>query len=210
MSAFQSCISSFPAIFILRRAESEGLERIVELLWDAGARLVEITLNTPNALAILEKLSGQCPQGCLLGAGTVRTVQEVKDAASVGVSFIVSPIADPALIDTTKELGLHSVPGAWSPSEVWQSWQRGADLIKVFPAQSPSYIAQLRGPFSEVPLAAVGGVRLTTAADFFAAGATAVGVGRNLLGIPETGEYEDSRIVASVKDLARVCPGAQV
>ena len=114
-----------------------------------------------------------------VGAGTVLTVDEVRAAHDAGASFIVSPDTDPDVIAETKRLGMASIPGAMTPSEIKRAWMAGADIVKLFPADDLGYhyIQNLRGPLPHIPLMATGGVNPETIPEFLSRGIVAVGTG---------------------------------
>lgn len=113
----------------------------------------------------------------IVGAGTVMTADQVRAAYDVGASYIVAPNTDPAVIETTKKLGMLSSPGALTPTEVVTAYQLGGDIVKLFPAGDLGfgYIKNLRGPLNYIPLMATGGVNPNNISDFFAAGIQVVG-----------------------------------
>ena len=118
-----------------------------------------------------------------VGAGTVLTCAGVDAAAAAGAEYILAPNMRPAVIHRAKEKGLLALPGAYTPTEIEEAWCEGADIVKVFPADSLgiSYFKALRGPLPHIPLAAVGGVSVENVGSFLAAGAVVCGIGSNLV-----------------------------
>ena len=114
-----------------------------------------------------------------IGAGTVLSVEEVHAAHEAGASFIVSPDTDPDVIAETKRLGMASIPGAMTPSEIKKAYALGADIVKLFPADDLGYhyIQNLKGPLPHIPLMATGGVNPETIPEFLSRGILAVGTG---------------------------------
>jgi len=114
-----------------------------------------------------------------IGAGTVLSVEEVRAAHEAGAEFVVSPDTDPAVIAETKRLGMTSIPGAMTPSEIKRAWNAGADIVKLFPADDLGYhyIQNLKGPLPHIPLMATGGVNPDTIPEFLNRGILAVGTG---------------------------------
>ena len=114
-----------------------------------------------------------------IGAGTVLSVAEVRAAHDAGAEFIVSPDSDPEVIAETKRLGMASIPGAMTPSEIKRAWALGADVVKLFPADDLGYhyIQNLKGPLPHIPLMATGGVNPDTISEFLSRGILAVGTG---------------------------------
>ena len=161
-------------IAVLRRVPD--VDRVVDELAAAGVGVVEVTLDDPDAVAVIERLRGRGDVSVL--AGTVRSVEDVETAALAGAEACVSPAFSGAVLARCGELGLPAVPGALTPTEVEAAWRAGAPLVKLFPARAhgPEYVADLLKPLPDVPLLCTGGVTAGNAAAFLAAGAAAVGV----------------------------------
>ncbi len=170
-------------IAVLRRVPPERLDLIVDILGQAGVRLAEVTWDSSDAPRLLRRAVARSNGSIVWGAGTVITVSQVQAASDAGAAFIVSPSLVPDVVRATREAGLYSVPGAFSPSEILNAHQMGADLVKVFPAATlgPAYFSELSGPFPDVPLAAVGGITPGNAAAYLRAGARAVAAGSALV-----------------------------
>ncbi|MDA1274989.1 MAG: bifunctional 4-hydroxy-2-oxoglutarate aldolase/2-dehydro-3-deoxy-phosphogluconate aldolase [Verrucomicrobia bacterium] len=167
------------------RGDFGGREaEIACVLFDAGVTAVEVTLNSPDALGTIRRIEELCGDHMAIGAGTVMSPDDVRAAADSGAQFIVSPNRDRSVIETTKRLNLASFPGCFTPSEIVEALDAGADAAKVFPALSlgPAFIKALRGPLEHARLVPTGGVTPAAARDYFAAGAWAVGVGSELVG----------------------------
>ncbi len=171
-------------IAILRGDFSGREEEIVSAMREGGLTAVEVTLNSPDALSGIRRLSERFGFDMAVGAGTVMTVDEVKRAADAGASFIVSPNRDVSVIEATKRLNLVSLPGCFTTSEVVEALNAGADAVKLFPATSlgPGFVKALAGPLPRVRTVPTGGVTAELAREYFAAGAWAIGTGSDLLG----------------------------
>lgn len=176
-------------VAILRGSFGGREMEIVEVLAGAGIGAVEVTLNSPGALRTIAALAAHFGNRLAVGAGTVLTAQEVERVADAGGRFIVSPNRDAAVIARTRELGLVSLPGCFTPSEIVEALQAGADAIKLFPAQplGPQFLRAIHGPLPGTRLVPTGGVTPERAREYFEAGAWAVGVGSELLGQDYTG-----------------------
>lgn len=174
-------------ITIIRGLNLEDTSSVVEAMRDGGLHLVEVTFNQtadPSVTAnIIKTLNRRFNGQMLFGAGTVMTMEQLHAACEAGAAFILSPNTDPSIIKETKRLGLISIPGAYTPTEVALSYSMGADIVKVFPSDTagPGYIKALRGPMPHIPLSAVGGVNLNNIKDFFLAGVCSVGIGSNIV-----------------------------
>jgi 2-dehydro-3-deoxyphosphogluconate aldolase / (4S)-4-hydroxy-2-oxoglutarate aldolase len=169
-------------VAIIRGAEPSDVKKIVTALLDGGIRVLEITLNSPGALTVIEELSEQADQRLLIGAGTVLDAAAAADAIAAGAKFIISPFFDPAIVAATKRFGAVSIPGAFTATEIFAAFKNGGDIIKVFPASVGSqYIRDIRGPFPHIPLMPTGGINLQNIQQYLQAGAVAVGIGSALV-----------------------------
>ena len=145
-----------------------------------GFRLVEFTLTTPNALGLIEEFARD--ENLLVGAGTVLTVGQVRDAAAAGAKFLVSPVCDPAVIAATAALDVVSVPGTFTATEMVTADLCGADLLKLFPAPADvaGYVMSILGPLPDLRIFPTAGVTPENFAQVLAAGAFGVGFTRTL------------------------------
>lgn len=186
-SPIADLIRSTRLIAILRRIEPQRrLLELVASLADEGVRVFEVTFDAPSAaddlVALRERLASVAGDG-IVGAGTVRTLETLKQATEAGATFVVGPDLDPSIVDGALERGVPVIPGAYSPTEIAQAWERGATFVKLFPASSlgPSHVRELRGPFPDIELIATGGIDAASARAFLDAGCVAVGVGGALV-----------------------------
>ncbi len=166
-------------VAILRGFSEAQAVFAAEVFAQSGIQAVEVTFNSENAPTILTTLVSKLGDKMIIGAGTVMSCEEVRAAKDAGASFILSPHCDKEVIEETKRLNLFSVPGAFTATEIVHSMRSGADMVKIFPAGrlGPQYIKDLRGPFDNVPMMAVGAVNLSNCHDFFHAGVNSVGLG---------------------------------
>jgi 2-dehydro-3-deoxyphosphogluconate aldolase / (4S)-4-hydroxy-2-oxoglutarate aldolase len=171
-------------IAIMRGDFGGGEQEIVAAIVEAGITAVEVTLNSPNAIDAIERLAERFGNNTAVGAGTVLSSGDVERVAGVGGQFIVSPNRDLKVIETTKRLGLASFPGCFTPSEIVEAIDAGADAVKLFPAVSlgVNFVKALRGPFPDLRVVPTGGVTPDAAREYLAAGAWAVGAGSELIG----------------------------
>jgi Entner-Doudoroff aldolase len=171
-------------VAILRGDFSGREEEIVNALVEAGITAVEVTLNSPGAFDSIKRLAATFGSRVAVGAGTVLRSDEVQRAANAGASFIVSPNCDRSVIEATKRPGLVSLPGCFTPSEIVEALDAGADAVKLFPAQclGADFIKAMRGPLPHVRMVPTGGVTPEAARSYIAAGAWALGVGSELIG----------------------------
>ena len=176
-------------IAIVRGADEEQALMAARALYEGGIALVEVTFNQKapetfaNTVAAIKAIGQQLDDKVLVGAGTVTSVEQVQIAADAGAKYIISPDTDVDVIKKTRELGLVSLPGAYTPSEAKRAYNAGADFVKLFPCvgDAPSYIKAVCAPLNHIKFLAVGGVNEENAKDFFKAGAVGIGVGSNLV-----------------------------
>jgi 2-dehydro-3-deoxyphosphogluconate aldolase / (4S)-4-hydroxy-2-oxoglutarate aldolase len=167
------------------RAESADIAMaVVEALMEASLTVAEITMTVPNAIDAIDAIEKRFGDAILVGAGTVTDAHTARRAIDAGAEFVVSPCLVVEVIDAARGEDVAVLPGALTPTEIFEGFRRGADMVKVFPAQNvggASYLRALRGPFPDIPLVPTGGVTLDNIGDLFAAGAAAVGVGSELV-----------------------------
>ena len=169
-------------VAIVRGVRPDAVPDIAAALHAGGIRLLEITLNSPDALAVIRNLSVRMGDRLLVGAGTVLDAAEAQAAIDAGARFIISPALDIPTIQVTRQLQAVSIPGAFTATEILTAYRNGADIIKVFPASvGAGYFRDLRGPLPHIPLMPTGGVSLENISDFHKAGAVAFGIGSALV-----------------------------
>ncbi|GGA98607.1 bifunctional 4-hydroxy-2-oxoglutarate aldolase/2-dehydro-3-deoxy-phosphogluconate aldolase [Puia dinghuensis] len=169
-------------VAILRGCDPDHILPIAQALYDGGIRLLEITLNSRDALKAIEETSAKFSDKLLIGAGTVLSPGEAEAAIAAGARFILSPSLDLPTIERTLELGAVSIPGAFTATEILTAYRNGAGMVKVFPASvGPAYFRDLRGPFPHIPLMPTGGVNLGNIRQFQKARAAAFGIGSALV-----------------------------
>jgi 2-dehydro-3-deoxyphosphogluconate aldolase / (4S)-4-hydroxy-2-oxoglutarate aldolase len=170
-------------IAVIRMSDAARIFEVAEALRRGGVNILEITMTVPGALDVIQKLAAAKPEGVLVGAGTVFDADTAAAAIWSGADFVVSPIADPGMIAACRTHNTFVAPGAFTPSEIAAAWDRGADVVKVFPATSlgPQFFRDMRGPFPQIKLMPTGGVTVENARSFIEAGAFAVGLGTALV-----------------------------
>ena len=176
MKTIDRLLSEKMMTLVRSNSQSEG-QALADALVEAGVKVIEITLTTPGAHKIIEQLLKN--KDLLVGAGTVRTVKEVKKMEDIGVSFIVSPNTNEDVIAATKKLNLVSMPGVSTPSEVAIAEESGADILKLFPATilGPDHLKMLREPCPGNRWCPTAGITLESSPKWFEAGADLVGLG---------------------------------
>ncbi len=202
-----SIFDEAPIVAIIRRPKIDPV-RCIKNLFEAGIRLVEVTMDTPGAVEILSSLRSDVPSNALLGAGTVTDMTRARAALAAGASFLVTPNLNFDLIRFALDHDLPIMPGAMTPTEIYNAAAAGADCVKVFPANTlgPTYFRELRGPFTDILLMATGGVNLENAREFVQSGADALGIGSSL--IPKSDD-ELSRCAAAAREFLRIAREAR-
>ncbi len=182
--AARASIEAGGIIAILRGDFAARIVQVGEALLGGGITTIEMTLNSPGALAAISQLREALGGRALIGAGTVMTPDEAGAALAHGAQFVVAPDSNPEVVAACRAKDCAMIPGAMTATEVAAAWRMGATMVKVFPAGSlgPGYLRALRGPLPHIPLVPTGGMELENVAGFIEAGAAAVGVGGPLVG----------------------------
>ena len=194
---FAAAMHHLPLVAILRGVRPDEAVAIGRALLDAGWRLIEVPLNSPEPLRSIEALVQALPEA-LVGAGTVLTPAAVRDVHAAGGRMIVAPNFDAAVVRESVRLGMVSLPGVMSPTEVFAALAAGAAALKLFPAEAigPAVVKALRAVLDPtVRVLPVGGITPTNIADYRAAGASGFGIGSSL--------YKPGMTVAQVAVQAR-------
>jgi 2-dehydro-3-deoxyphosphogluconate aldolase/(4S)-4-hydroxy-2-oxoglutarate aldolase len=167
---------------VIRGPSPELTVQMVEALVKGGVKGIEITYSTPNAEEVVKRLAAKFGDSIVLGMGTLTKPEQAESAKAAGASFLVSPICEPELVKAMIATGLLTMAGALTPTEVYQAYSLGTDVVKIFPGSlgGPAYVKALKGPFPYIPMMPTGGVNAGNAADWFAAGVVAVGAGSEL------------------------------
>jgi 2-dehydro-3-deoxyphosphogluconate aldolase/(4S)-4-hydroxy-2-oxoglutarate aldolase len=183
-------------VAVLRRVPE--VDSVVEGLLAGGIRIIEITLDSDDALATIEQLRARGDLTVL--AGTVRTPEEAEAAVAAGAEVCVAPALVPEMVERCRGLGVPAVPGALTPSELEAARALGAELVKLFPGSlvGPGYVRDVLAPLTGVELIVSGGVDLSNARAFIEAGAVAVGVGSALTSVADV-ETQARKLVAAAR-----------
>jgi 2-dehydro-3-deoxyphosphogluconate aldolase / (4S)-4-hydroxy-2-oxoglutarate aldolase len=167
----------------IRVSTAEDAHFAAECVTLGGIPIVEITMTVPDAIKLISHLVKYHPK-MLVGAGTVLDLESAQKCVDAGASYLTSPAFDAKIVEFAAKQEIAVFPGALTPSEISAAWSAGADFVKVFPCAAvggDAYIRALRAPFPQIPIIAAGGVNQQTAANFILAGATAIGVGSELI-----------------------------
>lgn len=191
-------IAIVPAI---RVSSGEDAHFAAEAVTHAGISIVEITMTVPGAVELISHLVRSDPK-VIVGAGTVLDTDTARLCVNAGASFLTAPSFDPLIVEFAAKENIVVLPGAMTPTEVVTAWKAGADFVKVFPCGpigGDKYIKALHASLPQIPLIAAGGVNQQTAANFILSGATAIGIGTELIPTEAIERRQSDRI----RELAR-------
>jgi 2-dehydro-3-deoxyphosphogluconate aldolase/(4S)-4-hydroxy-2-oxoglutarate aldolase len=187
---------------VLRAPTAEDAFAIAEVLCKAGLKALEITLTVPGAVDVIGKLVKRFGKDLLVGAGTVMDAKAAAACIDAGACFIISPSSEMDVIAHCNQAGVAVLPGALTPTEIVKAWRAGADMVKVFPCSAvggASYLKAIKAPLPHIELVPTGGVSLETAASFIKAGASALGVGGDLVDVEAIRSGRGAEIAAKAK-----------
>jgi 2-dehydro-3-deoxyphosphogluconate aldolase/(4S)-4-hydroxy-2-oxoglutarate aldolase len=194
-------IKTLGLLAVIRGPSADLTVDMVSALVEGGVKGIEITYSTPNAEEVVAALDKKFGDEILLGMGTLTDPAQTGAARAAGAKFIVSPICEKELVCAMVDSGLVAMAGALTPTEIFQAYRMGVDVVKIFPGSlaGPSYVKALKGPFPYIPLMPTGGVSAANAADWFAAGVIAVGAGSELCPpqLAKEGKFAEIRKLAA-------------
>lgn len=199
-------ITEHKIIAIVRGLSKEKIVPTAQALYDGGIRLIEVTFNQSSKTTVedtansIKSICEKFGEKICVGAGTVLTIEQVEAAFNAGAKYLISPNTDVNIIAACKRIGLVSIPGALTPSEVMLAYNSGADLVKLFPAGSLGfdYIRAILAPLNHIPMLAVGGIDEQNIKEFIDIGMSGVGVGSNIVknNLINEGKFDDIKILA--------------
>jgi 2-dehydro-3-deoxyphosphogluconate aldolase / (4S)-4-hydroxy-2-oxoglutarate aldolase len=179
----QARIEEIGIVPAVRLSSAEDARFATEAISHGGIPIVEITMTVPGAIDVISDLARNSPE-LIVGAGTLFDTETARRCLDAGATFLTSPGFDLAIVEFARKESVVVLAGALTPTEVTMAWKAGCDFVKVFPCSQvggDSYIKALKRPFPQVRLIAAGGVNQQTAANFILAGASAIGVGGELV-----------------------------
>ena len=174
--------NKMPVVGIIRNLTVDEIDFVLPIYKDAGFTTIEITLNTPEALSVIGSLANQYDGTLNVGAGTVCTLDDLAAALDAGANFIVTPIFKSEVVKKCVSLQVPIFPGAFSPTEIYEAWELGASMVKLYPASvvGPAYVSAVLAPLNKVKLMPTGGIHLSNMLAFMKAGAASLGIGSEL------------------------------
>ena len=169
-------------IAIIRAESPDGLLDCAKALAAGGLTSIELTMTTPGAIKMLERVSAEMPD-FVWGLGTVLDTETARAGILAGASFIVTPALRPDVIELSRRYSVPVFAGALTPTEIIAAWEAGADAVKIFPAEffGPAYIKSVKAPFPQIEVVPTGGVNPETIGEFLKAGAMAAAAGSALV-----------------------------
>jgi len=179
VAALEAC----GVVAVIRLKDAGALGAVVDALATGGVHALEVTMTVPGAIELIREISPTLPPDVVLGAGTVLDAETAQAAIEAGARYVVSPVFREEVLRVCHRFDVAALPGCFTPTEILEAWEAGADVVKVFPATAlgPGYFRDLRGPFPNLRLMPTGGVSLANAGDWIRAGAVAIGVGTALV-----------------------------
>ena len=200
-------IRDIGVIPVVRAKSADEAIKAIDAIREGGISILEITMTVPGAIGVIEEVSKRYGNEAVVGAGTVLDGETARACILAGARFVVSPSLNLETIEVCRRYGIAVMPGALTPTEVVQAWSAGADFVKVFPAGAvggASYIRSLKAPLPQIELVPTGGVSLKTAADFIKAGASALGVGADLVDVQAIREGNQSVVTERAREFVRI------
>ncbi|MCD8511693.1 MAG: bifunctional 4-hydroxy-2-oxoglutarate aldolase/2-dehydro-3-deoxy-phosphogluconate aldolase [Bacillus sp. (in: Bacteria)] len=170
-------------VAVIRKVDRDKVMSVIEALIEGGITGIEITLDSDDALGAIKEAKEKFAGRAGVGAGTVLSGEQAQAAIDAGADFIFAPTLSKETIEVTKRHGKIAIPGVFTPTEMQQAYEWGADMVKVFPASvvGPQFVKDVKGPLGHIPIVVTGGIGVDNFKDFLNAGAVAVGVGGSLL-----------------------------
>lgn len=197
---------------VIRATSSDEAMRVIDAIKAGGVSTMEITMTVPGAVRVMEEVAARFGSEVLVGAGTVLDAETARVCILAGAQFIISPALNLETVALCKRYGVTVMPGALTPTEVVQAWTAGADFVKVFPAGAlggANYIKSLKAPLPQIQIIPTGGVSLKTAADFIKAGASALGVGADLVDLKALSEGQSNLITERARQYVEIVEEAR-
>ncbi|MFC4102376.1 bifunctional 4-hydroxy-2-oxoglutarate aldolase/2-dehydro-3-deoxy-phosphogluconate aldolase [Paenibacillus xanthanilyticus] len=196
-------------VAIFRGVEDRYADDAARALIDGGIGMMEITMNTAGATGLISRWREKFGGEAAIGAGTVLDLDMAKEAVAAGAQYLISPNLDEAVVVYGNEQGVPVWPGCMTPTEIVRAWKAGAEAVKIFPMASlgVKYLAEIRAPLDRIPMIATGGVDLDNIADYFKAGACAVGMGSKLVNLTWAREGKFDLLTARAKQFAEAARG---
>lgn len=200
-----------PIVAVVRNVKEDKALHIIESLINGGINNIEITFGETSPANVIQEAKKRFKEDVLIGAGTVTTTEQVKIAADAGSEFIFSPIFKEEVVEETLNNNIISIPGCFSPSEIYNAYSMGADIVKVFPANTlgANFIKDIKAPMPYLNIIPTGGINKDNMAEYIHAGAIAVGLGSSLLDKKLLEEENYTELTNYAKELISIAKSAK-
>jgi 2-dehydro-3-deoxyphosphogluconate aldolase / (4S)-4-hydroxy-2-oxoglutarate aldolase len=200
-SAVVRAIEESGVVAIIRMQEAAKVPNVVRALTAGGVRALEITMTVPGAIDAIRSVSATLADDGLIGAGTVCDPETAAAVIDAGAQFVVAPVFDPDTIRACHERDVPIMPGCFTPTEMFNAWRLGADIIKVFPATrlGPTFLKDVRAPLPQLKMVPTGGVTPENVGEWIQAGAVAVALGSALVDTKAIAANDFARIEAAAR-----------
>lgn len=204
MSKMLDRLKEEKVVAIFRSIEDRYADNAAKALLEGGISLIEVTMNTEGAAGMISRWREQFGEKAGIGAGTVIDLAAAKEAVAAGAQYLISPNLDEEVVEYGYSNDVPVWPGVMTPTEIVRAWKAGAELVKVFPMATLGwkYLAEIRAPLDKIPMMATGGVDLDNLADYFKAGACAVGMGSKLVNMEWVRNGEFDKLTARARQFA--------
>lgn len=204
-------IEASGVVAVIRLHDGRVGHEVALALADGGVTALEVTMTVPGAVGLIEQLARTLPSSVLIGAGTVLDARTAEQVIGAGARFVVSPVFRPEVIALSHRLDVPAMPGCFTPTEILNAWDAGADIVKVFPATAlgPGFFKDLRGPLPHVKVMPTGGVTRANAGDWIRAGACAIGVGTAMVDPTAVAERRFGDIAAAARQFVEAVAAAR-
>jgi 2-dehydro-3-deoxyphosphogluconate aldolase/(4S)-4-hydroxy-2-oxoglutarate aldolase len=189
---------------VVRASSADEARRVVDIICSAGIQVIEVTMTVPGATTVIREVARQYAGRVLTGAGTVLTKEQAKQCLDAGAEFLVSPGLSPAVLHAAAAEKKLAIPGALTPTELMSARSEGALVVKLFPCGNvggPKYLKSLKAPFPDAQLIPTGGVNVSNAAEYIAAGAFALGIGADLVDLAALRQGQTQKILEGARAL---------
>jgi 2-dehydro-3-deoxyphosphogluconate aldolase/(4S)-4-hydroxy-2-oxoglutarate aldolase len=188
-------------VAVIRLQDPQKLRGVIDALMAGGVRALEVTMTVPGAIRLIEQIAPTLPPEFILGAGTILDPETARMALLAGARYIVSPVYRPEVVKVCHRYDAAAMPGCFTPTEILDAWETGADVVKVFPATAlgPGFFKDVRGPLPQVKMMPTGGVSLANAGEWIKAGAVAIGVGTAMVDSKAVGAADWATITDTAK-----------
>ena len=204
-------IKELGLVAVIRGPSPDLTVKMVEALVAGGVLGIEITYSTPDAEEVVRRLSTIYGDKIVLGMGTLTKTEQALSAKEAGASYLVSPVCETKLVQSMVSSGLLTMAGAFTPTEAYQAYNLGVDVVKIFPGSlgGPSYLKALKGPLPDIPVMPTGGVSAKNVAEWFAVGVVAVGAGSDLCPpqLANAGKFDE--ITAQAAEFVKIVESAR-